>query len=255
MQLHVLLPDESYRRLLAVAVPRHRIVRLSSAKELLRAAMSNEVTACVLDPLGRRPDAIATLIAALGSGDFPVLLYTSLKGGAMHVILDLQRACGADILLRGHDEQPELLRAIVDQMGATTPASLVLRDLAPCFRRLPSVLGIQCVGLFGGQSIPATVPQFFSRAYLEQRTGNRWMRRVGLRDAEHLLGCARLMLTWNGVRDPAVNLELVAERAGIGTGRALTEAYHTYCGLPPRRAARELVTAAFAGLAASATRS
>lgn len=253
MQLHALLPDESYRRLLAAVTPRHKVRRLISASDLSIAAGAGEVAACIVDPLARRPEALDALRGAISAGDFPVLIYTSLDSRGIGDILQLQRCGDADLLFREHDEQPQYLRAAIERMGTPSAASLVLRELAPNFGWLPSLLGSQFVGAFGGLPIPRTVPELFRRGGVKQRTGNRCMTRAHLRDAEHVLGCARLVRTWAEVCDPRSNLALVAERAGIGTERALSNAYHAYCGFSSREAARELTTREFAARAASAT--
>jgi hypothetical protein len=217
--------------------------------------MSGEVIACVIDPIRGRQAAIETLITGIEAGDFPVLLYTPLDARKVNEILDVQRRTGADILFFGRDDQAEHLRRAVDRMGTRSAASLLLQELAPEFRRLPMQLGAPCTGLFGGLSIPETVSELFALASVEVRTGNRWMNRAKLRGAERVLACARLMLTWDDVRDPASNLAHVAARAGIGSERALYNAYRDYSGLPPRRAARDLRTAELAARVASATRS
>jgi hypothetical protein len=254
MQLHALLPDDSYRRLAVAAVPRHRVIRLHEAADLVRAASAGEVAACVIDPCSGRPGTIEALVAGVEAGDFPVLLYTLLNRSSVREILDLKRRSAADVLSCVHDEQPEYLRRAVDRLGLANAASLVLQELAPDFGRLPSQFGAECAGLFGGMSIPKSVSELFVRGDVKARTGNRWMNRVRLRSAECVLGCARLVLTWDGVCDPASNLAELAERAGIGGERALSDAYHYYCGLPPRRAGQQLATAEFAHRAALATR-
>lgn len=227
MQPHAFLPDDSYRRLSVAVVPRHRVIRLHAATDLVRAATAGEVAACVIDPCRGRPGTIETLVAGVEAGDFPVLLYAPLDGRTMGDVLDLQRHSRADILFCMHDEQPAYLRRAVDGLGVASTASLVLRDLAPEFRRIPTQLGAPCVGLFGGVPIPETVSDFFARSNVKDRTGNRWTHGAGLRGAEAVLGCARLALTWDDVCDPASNLAEVAERAGIGGERALFDAYHT----------------------------
>jgi hypothetical protein len=254
MQLHALLPDDSHRRLTAVVAHRHKVVRLSAVCDLARAATAGEVAACVVDPFRGRPGVIETLAAALESGDFPVLLYTSLDGSRVREVLELQQRSGADVLFCVHDEQPEYLRRAIDRIGAVSLAPLLLRELAPEFNQLPDQLGARCAGLFGGWGIPKTTSEFFAYSRVNERTGIRWMKRARLRGTEDLLRCARLVLTWEDVRDPASNLADVALRAGIGTERALYNAYRNYCGLPPRRAARDLPTAELAIRAASAMR-
>lgn len=255
MQLHALLPDDSHRRLLAAVAHRHKVIRLNAAADLVRAATSGEVAACVIDPIHRRQDTIEALIARIEAGDFPVVLYTTLDVNNVRAICDMQARSGADVLLREHDEQPEYLRRAIDRMGVPSAAPLALQELAPTFRQIPTQLGAPCVSLFAGLSIPGTVAEFFARSGVRERTGNNWMNRAGLRGAECVLGCARLMLTWDEVRDPASNLADVAARAGIGTERALNNAYRAYSGLPTRRAGRELTTREFALRAATATRS
>lgn len=254
MQLHALLPEESHRRLLAAVGHRHKVIRLNTATDLVRAAAAGDVAACVVDPVRGRPGVMEMLGVGLETGDFPVLLYTPLDGSSIRDILELQRRSAADVLFCVHDEHPKYLRRAIDRMGLETAASLVLQELSPDFARLPAQLGAACVGLFGGVRIPETVSEFFARGDVTERTGNRWMGRARLRGAERLLGCARFVVTWDEIRDPESNLADVAERAGIGTERALYDAYRDYSGLPPRRAGRDLRTSEIVARAASAVR-
>lgn len=156
--------------------------------------------------------------------------------------------------MRKHEEQPEYLRCAIDRIGAASVGSLILLELSREFSRLPVRLGAAFAGLFAGSPIPRTTAELFVRAGLPERTGIRWIRRVGLRGAKDLLRCARLALTWEEVRNPRSNLADIASRAGIGTERALYNTYRDYCGLSPRRAGQELRTSDFADRTVSAIR-
>jgi AraC-like DNA-binding protein len=246
MRVHALLPEESYRRLLGVAEPRHEVVRLSFARELVQAFETGNAEACVIDPTGRRPGILELLVKTIEMHDCPVLIYAAIDKANIADILELQRCSAARLLLRGIDEQPELLRIELDQLGRASPSPLVLRDLAPALLQLPAGLRSTCIELFGGVDIPGSVPAFFQRAGVEERTGNRWMNRAGVVSAERLLASVRILHSWDDIHDHTLSLSRIAERAGFGTDRSLSAAYHVFCGLPPRRAARELSTGAFA---------
>jgi AraC-like DNA-binding protein len=254
MRVHALLPEESYRRLLAAARPQHEIVRIGFARDLERAFENGGVEACVIDPTGRRAGVLGVLVRALEPQDCPVLIYASMDRASLADLIELQRCCTARLLLRGIDDQPELLRAELDQLGISSPAPQVLRELAPALLQLPAGLRATCIELFGGAKIPRSVQEFFERAGVEERTGSRWMNRVGIVSAERLLASARILRTWDDMHDGTLSLSYVAERAGFGTDRSLSAAYRMFCRVPPRRARRELTTGMFASRIAAGIR-
>lgn len=252
MKVHALTSHECYESLARALAPHHTVVRLRAVSELALATGNGSVGFCVVEPTARRPDVIDTLVRTLSAGDFPVVIFTSLSHAKACHIVDLQQCCQACVVLGDMENDVSLIRRIVDTPGDVKLAALVLKSLGRHIRLLPDRLALQTIRIFGGLSVPKTVGEYFAGGAVTARTGNRTLMRAGFRDAEHVLGGARFAQTWDPIRAARLSLKTVSEGANLGTVRALNTAYHVYCGMAPRRAARELTTRQVADCAVAA---
>lgn len=137
----------------------------------------------------------------------------------LEAVLASAAAEGIPVLFEEHAASPIAMdwqaahQAAADGVGA-------LRSLAPRILAMPRPIAVEMAALFASSHCATSVKQLVARTGSSRRTIDRWLSRLKLASARHILVYSRILRMQREVSG-GKNLQQVARRYGAGTPRAL----------------------------------
>ncbi len=214
MNILALLPPDS-RRVLASALTREQnLTKAVDAESAASALRDGECDALVFDPGMLDTADFETVIRAVNECRVPTLLYATLGPLAARRIVEAVDHAAREIVVRGADDMPELLRYKLAALVAPSATAILLSKVASHFRVLPERLQTVSVGLFGRAVLPRWVGGLVKETGLARRTVDRWMDRGGIFGAGRLLDTVRFARVWEPLVEQQMSVDEVVARCG-----------------------------------------
>jgi AraC-like DNA-binding protein len=233
MKILALLPDNARRVLERSLTEGQHVSRAVGAESVATALLEGRCDALILDPEMLDTDEFELVMGALNESGVPMMLYTALGPLAARRILDAVDLAARELVLRGSEDAPELLRRRLAELVAPSAPAVLLSKTASHFRAFPEPLQTVSVSLFGRATLPRWVNGLVRESGLARRTVDRWMHKGGLTGAARLLDAARLARVWEPLVEHGVGVEEVAVRCGYTRLRLLTAHTRRMMGVAP----------------------
>lgn len=191
----------------------------------------------LLDPSTFRQDAFDAITSAVARSGSPIVFYGRLSELAVERVLREIRQLDAEVVL-SESIPTEVLLSICRHSVEGTVAATVLRGLANRLDLLPLRVRVATVSLFSWSDIPCTATDFARRSSTPQRTVQDHFRKANLRGYSVLRRAALLSRAWPDIANRGVSAQMVADRWGLETTRALSYGLRVLAGVSRLDAAR-----------------
>ena len=241
----VILPVDLPRARVAIGL--QHIVHTASTISALEATLRTRwIDLVLLDPVAL-PSTCSTQLAAClaGHSDIPVVGYVSVSPEGMRQAMALSLMGVRRIVLRGHDDQPAALRALLESARADTLASQMVAAITPILVGLPDPLARAIQAAFREPQGFRTANDLARAAGIPPRTLSRLLARADLASARAFIRAARVVRAYHALRTGHVRVRDIARQLGYGTPDALVRDTQHSTGLRPtmlvRRVAPELL--------------
>jgi hypothetical protein len=222
MNILALLQPDARRVLASALTGNQHLKKAADAGSVASALRDGECDALVFDPGMLDTDDFETVIGAVNECGVPMILYTTLGPLAARRIVDAVDHTAREIVLRGSDDVPELLRHKLAAVVAPSATAILLSKVAAHFRVFPERLQTVSVGLFGRATLPRWVSGLVKETGLARRTVDRWMDRGGIFGAARMLDTVRFARVWEPLVEQEMSVDQVAARCGYPRLRLLT---------------------------------
>ena len=222
MKILALLQTDARRVLASALTGEQRLKKAADAQSVALALRDGECDALVLDPGMLDAQDFETVIAAVNESGVPMLIYSTLGPGAARRIVDAVDRTAREIVLRGSDDMPDVLRRKLAALVAPSAPAILLSKVASHFRVFPDRLQSVSVGLFGRAALPRWVSGLVKETGLARRTVDRWMDRGGIFGAARLLDTVRFASVWEPLVEHDMSVDQVAARCGYPRMRLFT---------------------------------
>lgn len=169
-----------------------------------------------------------------------VIAYATLSPAAMRGYGLLASHGVRHLMLRGVDDAPERIRALLASVPGDTLSQILLRMAEPLLARLPLPLGRAVEELFRDPHRMPDVDDLARSAGIGRRTLDRTLERCGIAPAGTLLRAARVVRVYHYLRGSRIPLKAIAGTLGYVTPRGLTSEVCLMTGFLPSSLAREL---------------
>jgi hypothetical protein len=252
MTVVALVPIQSFRRLESALLGRAGLRFCAGAADVLTIFAGRGARALIVDPAHVTGSALFAVAEAAVSQGAALVAYCGLDPPTIRRLLELNERHPMEVVIPGGSDEAAVLARAIEPASGLTAASIVRYHLAAVLRRLPSPLNSAVLGLYCGLPIPHHSARLLSTDAKSRRTGERWLRRVGLHSATRLLKCARLARVWDVGRQQMSNETVLIERADYGSKRMLLDDFQHVVGRPFREARKELRTPEFSIIVAKA---
>ena len=151
-----------------------------------------------------------------------MLIYTALGPVVARRIVETVDHTAREMVLRGTDDMPELLREKLAALVAPSAPALLFSKVASHFRPFPERLQTVSVGLFARPALPRWVSGLVKETGLARRTVDRWMDRGGLFGAARLLDAVRFARVWEPLVERGMSIDQVVAQCGYPRLRLFT---------------------------------
>ncbi len=168
----------------------------------------------------------------------PIIGYVSVSPTGMRHAMALATLGVRRVVLRGHDDQPSTLRALLEGTCADSLASTVLARVAPHLAQLPAELKRAVEGAFLRPHAFRTASDLAHAAGIPIRTCSRLFARAGLATPRAFVSAARVVRAYQALRGHSARVANVAARLGYGTPDALVRDTRRTTGLRPTTLAK-----------------
>ena len=169
-----------------------------------------------------------------------VIAYATLSPGAMRAYGLLASHGVRHLMLRGVDDAPERIRALLAAVPGDTLSEILVRMAEPLLARLPSPLARAVEELFRDPGRMPDVDDLARSAGIGRRTLDRTLERCGIASAGTLARAARVLRVYHYLRGSRIPLKAIAGKLGYVTPRGLTSEVCLMTGFLPSSLAREL---------------
>jgi len=175
----------------------------------------------------------------------PVVGYVCVTAAAIHAVSALARSCGAEIVVRGLDDQAHaLLRTLHRAIAGSAAEPLVVALAGPC-SPLPLDIADALTLLFRRPDKLRSVDDLAMAASTTRRTLDRWLARAGLASARTLLACARTSAAFHLLTTGGLRATHTAALLGYASTRALTRELQSLMGFAPSSIPPHMTRATF----------
>jgi AraC-like DNA-binding protein len=232
------LPAQSLTQLRRALPQPHQVRVAGTWEELTRAVAESSCDVVVVDPcVGAERSArerVRQLAAARACAPCtPVVGYVCVTAAAIHAVHSLVSSCGAEIVVRGLDDQTDaLFRTLQRAIAGSAAEPLVLAIGDPC-TPLPLDVTDALTLLFRRPDKVRSVDELAVAANTTRRTLDRWLARAGLAPARTLLACARVNAAFHLLTSGGVRAARVAALLGYASPRALARELQWLTGFSP----------------------
>ena len=232
------LPAQSLTQLRRALPPPHQVRAAGSWDELTRGVSEWSCDVVVVDPcvgVDRfARERVRELAAARAYAPCtPIVGYVCVSAAAIHAVHSLVSTCGAEIVVRGIDDQADaLFRTLQRALAGSAAEPLVLAIGDPC-TPLPLEVTDALTLLFRRPDKLRSVDALAMAANTTRRTLDRWLARAGLAPARTLLACARVSAAFHLLATGGVRAARVAALLGYASPRALARELHWLTGFSP----------------------
>jgi AraC-like DNA-binding protein len=214
MKILALLKADARRVLESALADDQRLKRARDAESVAAMLRRHACDALVFDPGLLDTDDFETVMRAVNESGVPMLIYTALGPLAARRIVEAVDHTAREMVLRGSDDTPELLRQKLAALVVPSAQAMVFSAVASHFRIFPEQLQIVSVGLFGRHALPRWVSGLVKETGLARRTIDRWMDRGGIFGASRMLDVVRFARVWEPLVERGMNVEQVSARCG-----------------------------------------
>jgi AraC-like DNA-binding protein len=222
MKILALLPADARRVLEGALTGDQRLKKAGGAESVATMLRDRACDALVFDPDLLDTEDFEKVMGAVNESGVPMLIYTSLGRLAARRIVDAVDHTAREMVLRGADDMPELLRQKLTVLMAPSAPAMLLSAVAAHFREFPEQLQTVSVGLFGRATLPRWVSGLVSETGLARRTVDRWMDRGGIFGASRLLDTVRFARVWEPLVETGMTVEQVVAHCGYPRVRLFT---------------------------------
>jgi AraC-like DNA-binding protein len=222
MRILALLPSDARRVLSSALTASQHLKKAADGESVALALQAGECDALVLDPELLDAQDFEAVIGAVNKCRVPMVIYTPLGPLAARRIVDAVDHTAREIVLRGSDDSPDVLRHTLAALVAPSAPALLLSKIAGRFRVFPERLQTVSVGLFGRAVLPRWVGGLVKESGLARRTVDRWMDRGGIFGAGRLLDAVRFTRVWEPLVERGVSVDKVAAQCGYPRLRLFT---------------------------------
>src|SRR5665213_1224977 len=185
-----------------------RLTKAADPESVAAMLRDHACDALVFDPGLLGAEDFETVMSAVNESGVPMLIYTALGPLAARRIVEAVDHTAREMVLRGSDDMPELLRQKLTALVAPSAPAMLLSAVASHFRVFPEQLQTVSVGLFARVTLPRWVRGIVKETGLPRRTVDRWMDRGGIFGASRLLDVVRFARVW----EPLVENGMSPER-------------------------------------------
>jgi AraC-like DNA-binding protein len=236
----VMLPVDLPRARVAIGL--QHIVHTAATIPTLDATLRTRwIDLVLLDPVALPPTSSTQLAACLASHtDIPVVGYVSVSPEGMRQAMALSLMGVRRIVLRGHDDQPAALRALLDSARADTLASQMVAAITPILVGLPDPLARAIEAVFREPQAFRTANDLARAAGLPPRTLSRVLARADLASPRAFVRAARVVRAYHALRAGHVRVRDIARQLGYGTPDALVRDTQHSTGLRPTMLVRRV---------------
>lgn len=183
--------------------------------------------------------------ARCGAPCTPVVGYVCVTAAAIHAVNALARSCGAEVVVRGLDDQAHvLLRTLQRAIAGSAAEPLVVALSGPC-SPLPLDIADALTLLFRRPDKLRSVDDLAMAASTTRRTLDRWLARAGLASARTLLACARTSAAFHLLTTGGLRTTHTAALLGYASTRALTRELQSLTGFAPSAIPAHMTPATF----------
>jgi AraC-like DNA-binding protein len=233
---------------------RHDLHVADSIGELGAVLLHTDIDIAVIDPeLVAAPDLPKLLDVLSRHAGVRVVSYTAVSPMAMRAQMVMAERGHRDLVIRGFDDAPAQLRALLEGLHGNTLSNALLARLRPALDRLTPPVSRAVEELFRS---PATVD---SAADLSRRAGMLHRRRLyeelvqaGWQSAQILLRAARTLRAYAYLAQGGIRVREVARYLGYGTARGLANDVRAITGCLPSLLTRRLTADEFTARVARA---
>jgi AraC-like DNA-binding protein len=252
MKILALLPDDARHVLERSLTSAQRLVRAGGAEAVVSALRERRCDALVLDPVLVDSDDFDRVLRVASERSVPIMLYATLEPRAARRIVQAVEVVARELVLRGADDTPELVRHKLSALLEPSAPAMLLSRTASRFRAFPDRLQTASVGLFGRHTLPRWVNGLVKESGLARRTVDRWMHRGGISGAARLLDAARLARVWEPLVERKHPMVAVAVECGYARSRLLTAHTRRIAGVSPGELGEQFTRETFAARLADA---
>lgn len=228
-------PSDLSRARVAIGAA-HAVRAVASINELASVLRVHAADVVLLDPEMLDTVGVEGLAVCLGQHiDVPIVGYLSVSPTGMRHAMTLAALGVRRVVLRGYDDQPSALRALLEGTYADSLAAAVFTRLAPFLSSLPEELQRAVEAAFRRPNAVRTVADLARVAGVPTRTCSRMFARAGLGTAHAFVSAARVVRAYHALRGRSVRVADVAARLGYGTPDALVRDTRRTTGLRPTK--------------------
>lgn len=253
MSVVALLPIPSLLRLQAALSRRREVLSCVGVSDVVLAVSQRGARAVVVDPEQVTRTALFEIAAAATRQGAALVVFAPLNRSTVQLLLDLDAEVELRLVLRGVEDESELLVHAVMPDDEGPAIALVRRQLVPKICRLPRPLSTKVLSIYCGVPVPRRAAHILEAKEFSRRTSERLLLSVGLNSSTRLLRCARLTRAWdNVVAAPSLSHADAAEMAGYGSERMLFSDAKSLLGMSLFAARRAMRSVEFAAAVAKA---
>lgn len=169
-----------------------------------------------------------------------VVAYTTVSSEAVRAHGLLAAHGYRHLVLRGFDDSPEAIRALLDALPADTLTELLLPMIEDLLRRVPPSLASAIETLFRAPHTIATVDELARTAVMSRRTFDRAIERAGFAPGWMVVRIARVVRAYHYLRSGRASVREVATKLGYATERGFANEVHLVSGFLPSSLAVQL---------------
>ena len=137
MKILALLPADARHVLASALTGEQRLKKAGDAESVAAALRDGDCDALVFDPGLLDAGDFETVIGAVNESGVPMLIYTALGPVAARRIVETVDHAAREMVLRGTDDMPELLRKKLAALVAPSAPAILLSKVASHFRAFP----------------------------------------------------------------------------------------------------------------------
>lgn len=222
MNILALLHADARQVLASALTAEQHLKKAGDAESVAAALRDGECEALVFDPGLLEPEDFEIVMSAVNESGIPMLIYTALGPVTARRIVDAVDHTAREMVLRGADDVPDLLRRKLAALVAPSAPAILFSKVASHFRVFPERLQTASVGLFARHTLPRWVSGLVKETGLARRTVDRWMDRGGLFGASRLLDTIRFARVWEPLVERGMSVDQVLTQCGYPRLRLFT---------------------------------
>ena len=221
MRILTFLPSEQLRRLHLAAGEHDHVDTASNSASFFGLAERGRWDFLVVDPEMVTENDLPALLCRLSESPQPIIIYTALTRISASAIARLSAHVLAGVVLRDHDDSPDLLRNFLARVPIEFFGAQMLERLGSSVDALPAPLRRATIAAFCSFSLLRSTTEYATLSGLTRRSVDRWLRRVGLSPAKWIVATAQFLRAYPLIQSPQLPFAAVSRLSGYGSVRAL----------------------------------